>query len=116
MKHEVIGRVPNGEDTVLLAGKRHVIRFSAKHAQHIVDNFPDKAHQIRFGQIVALLKDSILLPAPPKKWVALGRFGNKIYETYLFWEKGRLDVITSYVSINPPLIEYYKTYENSRKK
>ena len=80
------------------------IRFSATHAEHICANKADPAHQIDFLEIVHLLKGSILLPTLPRtqKLVALGRHRNKIYETYLHMQRGRIDVVTSYACNKPP--------------
>ena len=38
MQLYVVKKVPNGEDTVMIDKQIYVIRFSAKHAQHVADN------------------------------------------------------------------------------
>jgi hypothetical protein len=61
MKLVNIQRVPNGLDTVRIGDKNYVIRFSAKHAQHIQDNINDPARRITYADIVNLLKESVVL-------------------------------------------------------
>ena len=111
MKYSSIKRIKDGEDTVNIENKNYVIRFSAKHAEHIIENKADLAHQISFKEIVALIKDSIILPKLSTKYVVLGRHKKKIYETYFYLTKDRIDVVTSFVSNKPQFIELYKEYE-----
>ncbi len=114
MKIQKIKRVANGEDIVMIGTKQYAIRFSAKHAQHIIDNYTNSAHQIQFGQIVNLLKVSIVLTMSRKKWVAVGKFGNKIYETYFYIVKDRIDVVISFISNKLPYIQVYNNYDNEQ--
>lgn len=115
MKLVKIQRVPNGLDTIRIGNKDYVIRFSAKHAQHIQDNINDPAHRISYAEIVNLLKESVVLSTQVgKKWLALGRFRKKVYETYFYLTKDRLDVITSYSSNKPPLLKLYQDHESNQ--
>jgi hypothetical protein len=111
MKYSVVKRIKDSEDTVLIEKKQYTIRFSAKHAEHIMENKMDSAHNIDFKQIVFLIKDSIVLAKLSTKYVALGRHKKRIYETYFYIVKDRIDVVTSFVSNKPPFIEFYKQYE-----
>lgn len=116
IKIQKIKRVANGEDIVMIGTKQYAIRFSAKHAQHI-DNYTNSAHQIQFGQIVNLLKVSIVLTMSGKKWVAVGKFGNKIYETYFYIVKDRIDVVKFFISNKLPYTQVYKiTIMSNRNK
>ena len=112
-----VGRNANSPDTVTIDRRVFAVRFSALHAQHIVDNRVDPAHQIGFVDIVRLLKESIILPPLPKtrKRVAVGRHGNKIYETYLYLVRGRIDIVTSFVCNKPPYQQQFKLYESTIK-
>ncbi len=98
-----VNRNENSPGTVTIDRQVFMVRFSATHAEHIVENMADPAHRIGFLEIARLLKMSIILPALPntKKRVALGRHRNKIYETYIYIERGRIDVVTSFACNKP---------------
>lgn len=115
-EYYIVERVRDGEDVVKIDGKEYIIRFSAKHAQHISENELDPAHSIKFREIVSLLKDSIVLKTESSKYVSLGRHRKKIYETYFYLIKDRIDIVTSFVSNKPPFIEFYKHYEKEYSK
>ncbi len=111
MKYIEIERIPNGIDTVKIDKKEYIIRFSAKSAQHVVDNYHDTAHNISFSEIITLVKNSIYLPGNQLKKVFLSKFKSKIYETYFIQTKERIDIVTSFVSNKIQYIEMYKEYE-----
>lgn len=110
-----VSRNENSPDTVTIDRQVFRVRFSATHAEHIVENMTDPAHQIGFLEIVRLLKMSIILPALPntQKRVALGRHRNKIYETYIYIERGRIDIVTSFACNKPPYQQLFRLYETS---
>ncbi len=112
-----VKRNENSPDTITIDRQVFTVRFSATHAEHIVENMDDSAHRIGFLEIVRLLKESIILPPLPKskKWVALGRHRNKIYETYIFIVRGRIDVITSFACNKPPYQQQFRLYETNSK-
>lgn len=100
MKYIEVERIPNGIDSVKIENKEFIIRFSARHAQHIIDNFSDSAHAISFIEIISLIKNSIYLPSFHIKKLFVGKHKNKIYETYCKIEKDRIDIITSFLVIS----------------
>lgn len=116
MKYESIKRVANGEDVVLVSNKRYTIRFSAKHAQHIKDNYNNLAHGIGFMEIVNLLKESVVFPPSGKKWLAVGRFGRKVYETYFYLHKDRIDVVSSFQSNKIQIRQIFEEHEKKGNK
>ncbi len=111
MKYSPVQRIKDSEDIVLIERKSYIVRFSAKHAEHIIENKNDSAHNINFKEIVSLIKDSIVLPKISTKYVALGRHKRRIYETYFYSVKDRIDVVTSFTNNKPQLIEFFKEYE-----
>jgi hypothetical protein len=115
MKYLLVQRKKDSEDSILIEKKEYTIRFSAKHAEHIVENKSDSTHGISFKEIVTLIKNSIILPKLSTKYVALGRHKNKIYETYFYLTKDRIDVVTSYLSNKLQLVELYKQYEKDNE-
>jgi hypothetical protein len=110
-----VNRAKNLPDSVVVNKIKYIIRFSAKYAQHIVDNAGDPQHNINFAEIVELIKNSIILPIQPKanKRVALGRHRGKLYETYFTHEQGRIDVVTSFSSGKHDYIFLFQAYENN---
>lgn len=115
MKLVKIERVPNGLDTVRIEGRTYHVRFTARSARHINENYLNAAHQITYDEIVALLKESAIMPGHRgSKQVALGRFGKKIYETYFRLERDRLDVVTSFACNKPDHLFQFRDYENKR--
>jgi len=109
-----VSRNENSPDTITIDRQVFTIRFSATHVEHITENLTDPAHRIGFLEIVRLLKVSIILPALPntQKRVALGQHRNKIYETYIYIERGRIDVVTSFACNKPPYQQRFKLYES----
>jgi hypothetical protein len=110
-----VARNKNSPDTVSIEGDigLRAIRFTAKHADHIVQNRNDHAHEIYFNEIIELIKNSIVIfVSDTKKCVALGKHNGKLYETYFYLLRDRIDVVTSFKCNK---IEYqfiYKSYEN----
>jgi hypothetical protein len=110
-----VSRNKDSPDTVSIEGETLVksIRFSAQHAEHIVSNRSDPAHKIYFSEIVELVKNSIVVPVEnKKKYLAIGRHKGKIYETYFYLDRDRIDIITSFMSNKYQLQQLYKHYEN----
>lgn len=111
MKFEKVKRLPNGPDSVSIDGKVYLIRHTTKGAQHILENYLYKDQPMNFREIVTVIKDSVVLPTRSKKYLAVGKFGGKVYETYFYLVKDRLEVVTCFLSNKIHLIEFYKNYE-----
>ena len=110
-----VARNKNSPDTVSIGdiGSR-AIRFTAKHAEHIAQNKDDPAHDIYFNEIIELMKVSIVIfVSESKKCVALGKHNGKLYETYFYLFRDRIDVVTAFKSNKIQYQYIYKAYENA---
>jgi len=114
IEYNIIKKVKDAENIVEIKGKEYHVRFRAKDAEHIWDNYSRKDHNIKHREILSLIKKSIIFPKG-KKFVCLGKYGNIIYETYVYIGKDILDVITSYRSNKENYRKTYKDYENKTK-
>ena len=113
-EYYIIKRVKDAENIVEIKGKQYQVRFIAKHAEHIWDNYSDKNHNIKHREILSLIKISILVQRE-NHFVCIGKYGNKIYETHVIIKRDILDIKTSYKSNKVQNIELFKDYENKTK-
>ena len=113
-EYYIIKKVKDAENIVEIKGKQYQIRFIAKHAEHIWDNYSDKNHNIKHREILSLIKRSILVQKK-NNFICIGKYGNKIYETHVIIKRDILDIKTSYLSNKEPYRKTYKEYENKKK-
>ena len=95
--YEVI--YPNGdvEDEVVINDKVYKIRFTPKHAEHVMDNYPDKSHNIKHREIQSLVRKSIIIQENQFVSFCVGRYKKKIYQTVVEVAGEELLVKSSYV-------------------
>lgn len=96
-----VSRTKNSPDTVSIEEdvSSRAIRFTARHAEHIAQNKSDPAHDIFFNEIIELMKTSIVIfVSDSKKCIALGRHNERLYETYFYLFRDRIDVVTAFKS------------------
>jgi hypothetical protein len=114
MKILLLKKAKGTEDSVVLNGAVYRVRFTPKHAEHVLDNYNsrDGIHDIKPREIVAQMIGSLMIRDETKTgaYACIGLHRNKIYETRVFIEKDCLNVKTSFLCNKPPYIELFKLY------
>ena len=102
MEYEEIGQV----NKVSFGGNEYHVVLTALHADHFGDNFgSDPLYDVKAVSALRILSQSmaILLPYKRSKYVALGLYNRKVYNTFFKLEQDRLYLLSS--SMHPPKLD-----------
>lgn len=104
---------PDGDpdDRVRLGRKSYRIRFTAKHAEHVMDNFSRPDHAIKHREIQSLLRRSIGFAEGGNVYVCIGkRQDGRIYQTVIEVHADEILVRTCFLCNRRDLTEIYKDH------
>jgi len=77
----------------------------------------DQVHKIKHIEIQSLIFKSIIIPLDKENnFVCLGKFGNKVYETYVLLLDGNCDVRTCFLSNKLKFIQLYENFEKNNPR